>query len=94
MRSLRKYVVERDVAGIGAVDRNTIGETARKSNAALEELAPDIHWLQTFVTADKLFCLYLAKNEAVIRRHAERSGLAVSRITEVLRTIDPSTALD
>jgi hypothetical protein len=94
MKRLRWYVIERDMPGIGAVDRGTISEAARKSNAVLEELAPDIHWLQSFVTADKLFCIYLARNEAVIRRHAERSGLPASRVTEVKRTIDPSTALD
>lgn len=92
--NLRKFVIEREIPGIGAADRHTMCEAAKKSNAVLEEIGPEVQWLHSYVAGDQLFCVYLAKNEALIRRHAEKSGFPASRITEVKRTVDPSTALD
>jgi hypothetical protein len=65
---------------------------AQKSNAALAELAPDIQWVESYVAADKTFCVYLARDEPVIRKHAEISGFPATKITEVSKTIDPTTA--
>jgi len=76
-----------------AADQNAMREAARKSNGVLDALGTDIQWIESYVTADKIFCVYLAKDESFIRKHAEKSGFPANRITEVRRMIDPSTAL-
>jgi hypothetical protein len=65
---------------------------AETSNDALSELGPDIQWVESFVAADKTFCVYLAKDEAIIHKHAEISGFPASKITEIIGMIDPTTA--
>jgi hypothetical protein len=67
-------------------------EAAAKSNSVLKQLGPDIQWLESFVAADKTFCVYLAKDEAIIHQHAEMSGFPASKITEINKMIDPTTA--
>ena len=89
---MRKYVIERDIPKVGTFEREQLREAAKTSNAALDKLGPDIQWVHSYVAGDKTFCLYLAKDEAVIRRHAEVSGFPASKITEVKRMIDPTTA--
>ena len=89
---MRKYVIERELPKIGSAEREALKEAAQKSNAALMELAPDIQWIESYVAADKTFCVYLARDEAVIRKHAELSGFPATKITEVRRMIDPTTA--
>lgn len=89
---MRKYVVERDIPKVGTFDREQLREAAKTSNAALAKLGADIQWIESFVTDNKTFCVYLAKDEAFIRRHAEISGFPASKITEVKRLIDPTTA--
>jgi len=90
--SLQKYIIERDIPKVGTFERDQLREAAKASNAALAKLGPDIQWVESYVADDKTFCVYLAKDEASIRRHAEVSGLPASRITEVRRMIDPTTA--
>jgi hypothetical protein len=90
--TLRRFVIERDIPKVGALDRDQFRAAAAKSNAALAQLAPDIQWIESYVAADKTFCIYLAKDEAVIHKHAEISGFPATKITEVKRTIDPTTA--
>jgi hypothetical protein len=89
---MRKYIIERDIPKIGTFEREQLREAAKTSNAALAKLAPDIQWVQSYVCDNKTFCVYLAKDESIIHRHAEVSGIPVTRITEVRRTIDPTTA--
>jgi hypothetical protein len=89
---MRKYVIERDIPKVGTFEREQLREAAKTSNAALAKLGPDIQWVESFVADSKTFCVYLAKDEAVIRRHAEISGFPASKITEVKRMIDPTTA--
>lgn len=89
---MRKYIIERDIPGIGSFGRQQLCDAAKTSNAALARLGPDIQWVESFVAADKTFCVYLAKDEAVIRRHAELSGFPATRISEVKGMIDPTTA--
>jgi hypothetical protein len=89
---MRRYIIERDLPKVGSLEREELKAAAARSNAALAELAPDIQWVESYVADDKTFCVYLAKDEAVIRRHAEISGFPADRITEVRRTIDPTTA--
>lgn len=89
---MRKFVIERDLPAIGSAEREQLRAAAQNSNKVLTELAPDIQWLESFVAADKTFCIYLAKDESVIHEHAKRSGFPASKITEVKRMIDPTTA--
>ena len=90
--TLHKFIIERDIPKVGTFEREQLREAAKTSNAALAKLGPDIQWAESYVADDKTFCVYLAKDEAVIRRHAEISGFPASKITEVRRMIDPTTA--
>lgn len=89
---MRRYVIEREIPKVGSFERQQLKEAAATSNQVLAELAPNIQWVESFVAADKTFCVYLATDEAIIRRHAELSGFPANRITEVPRIIDPTTA--
>lgn len=89
---MNRYVIERDVPGIGSNDEAGFCNIARTSNAALSKLAPHIQWEHSYVVADKTFCLYLAESEDEIREHARLSGFPANRITRVVRVIDPTTA--
>jgi hypothetical protein len=91
---VRRFIIEREMPEIGSKDRETFKGAAQKSNAVLKELGPDIQWVESYVTGDKIFCVYMAKDEALIRKHAEISGFPANRITEVKRVIDPTTAVN
>ncbi|HEY4052288.1 MAG TPA: DUF4242 domain-containing protein [Terriglobales bacterium] len=88
---MKKYVIEREIPAVGTLEGEQLREAAAKSNQVLEQLGPDIQWLESFIAADKMFCLYLANDEAVIRKHAELSGFPASKITEIGKVIDPTT---
>jgi len=90
---MRKFVIEREIPGIGGADSNQMREIARKSNGIVETLGGDLEWLESYIAGDKVYCVYLAKDEAVIRKHAEKGGFPANRIAEVKRMMDPSTAL-
>lgn len=89
---MRKFIIERDLPKIGNADRDALKQAATKSNQALAQLAPRVQWVESYVADNKTFCVYLAEDEAGIRKHAELSGFPATRITEVLRMIDPTTA--
>ena len=89
---MRKFVIERVIPGIGSFDAKQLCGAANTSNAALDKLGTDIQWVESFVTQDKTFCIYLAKDEDFIKRHAEISGFPANVITEVKGMIDPTTA--
>jgi hypothetical protein len=89
---MKKYVIERDIPKVGSLKPDQLSDAAKTSNAALDKIGTDIHWLQSYVTADKTFCIYLAKDEKTIKRHAELSRIPAGRITEVTGIIDPTTA--
>jgi hypothetical protein len=89
---MRKFVIERELPAVGSMEREQLRGAAAKSNEALAQLAPDVQWVESFVADDKTFCVYLAKDEAVIRKHAEISGFPANKITEIRRMIDPTTA--
>jgi len=89
---LRKYVIERDLPAVGSLEREQLKAGAAKSNAALKELGPAIQWVESYVAGDKTFCIYLAENEDIIRKHSEISGFPANKVTEIRRTIDPTTA--
>jgi Protein of unknown function (DUF4242) len=88
---MKKFVIEREIPNVGQLGAEQLRATAAKSNEALRELGPDIQWQESFVTADKTFCIYLAKDEAIIQRHAELSGIPITKITEVGKIIDSTT---
>jgi hypothetical protein len=88
---MKRYMIERDIPQVGTLDREQLREAAKKSNGALRELGTDIQWVESFVAGDKTFCVYLAKDEEIIRRHAQISGFPASKITEIRKTIDPTT---
>lgn len=88
---MQMYVIERDLPAIGSADREALRQGSGKSNAALRQLAPEIQWIHSYVAADKTFCIYLAENEGVIRRHAELSGFPATKVTPIKRMIDPTT---
>lgn len=89
--ALRKFIIERDIPQVGSFEREQLRNAAAKSNDALRQLGPDIQWLESYVANDKTFCVYLAKDEGLIRKHAEISGFPATTITEVRKMIDPTT---
>ena len=88
---LRKFIIERDIPAVGTFEREQLKGAAAKSNEVLAKLGPDIQWQESYVAADKTFCVYLAKDEAIIKKHAEISGFPATKITEVRKMIDPTT---
>ncbi len=89
--ALRKFMIERDIPGAGSLEREQLRGAAAKSNEVLRQLGPDIQWVDSFVAADKTFCVYLATGEDIIKKHAEISGFPATKITEIRKMIDPTT---
>ena len=87
-----KYVVERELAGIGNMTPDQVVAISQKSCSILDSLGPKIQWLQSYVTSDKIYCVYIAPTEEMIRVHAMRGGLPVNRISEVKTVMDPTSA--
>ena len=87
-----KFVIEREVPGAGNLSDAQLREVSQKSVSILKELGPKIQWLHSYVTGDKVYCVYLASDEAIIQEHARRVGLPANRISAVRRLIDPTTA--
>ena len=88
--ALRKFIIERDIPAVGSLEREQLRGAAAKSNDVLRQLGPDIQWLESYVAADKTFCVYLAADEGIIRKHAEISGFPATKVTEVRKIIDPT----
>jgi hypothetical protein len=89
---MKKYVIEREIPDAGRMTSDELRAAAAKSNEVLAALAPHVQWIQSFVAADRLFCVYLADDAKGVRQHAELSGFPADRIVEVRHTIDPLTA--
>ena len=87
-----KFVIERAIPGIGATTASELQAISQKSCSVLQELGPDVQWVHSYVTDDKIYCVYRAPNEDTIREHAERGGFPANRISQVRTTIDPTTA--
>jgi len=88
---MRKYVIEREIPEVGSLEREQLAAAAAKSNEVLAQLGSDIQWVNSYVAGDRTFCIYLAKDEDIIRKHAEISGFPATRIVEVRKMIDPTT---
>lgn len=86
-----KYVIERPLPGVGALGDDDMRGISEKSNAVLAEMGGDVHWLQSYVTDDKIFCVYIAPDEDRVREHARRGGFPADAVCHVSRIIDPST---
>ena len=89
---MKRYVIERKMPGIGSAQREQFRETAQKSNSVLAQLGTDIQWVESYVTGDSIYCIYMANNEAIVRKHAELAGFPADKISEVKRVIDPTTS--
>jgi hypothetical protein len=89
--ALRKFIIERDIPEVGTFEREQLREAAAQSNKVLRQLGPEIQWVESYVAENKTFCVYLAKDEAIIQKHAEISGFPATKITEVRKMIDPTT---
>ncbi len=87
-----KYVIEREMPGVGQAPMQAHCEGGKKSKSVLKELGPDIQWVESYVTDDKIYCIYIAPNEELIRKHAEKAGIPASRISEVRMVVDPTIA--
>jgi hypothetical protein len=92
MSLMKRYLIERDIPGVGGMSIVELCGAARASNRAIEQVGASIQWMHSYVAGDKTFCIYLAENEDAIHKHAELSGIPVTRITEVPQIIDPLTA--
>ena len=86
-----KFIIERDIPQVGKLERDQLREAAAKSNSVLRQLGSDIQWVESYVAENKTFCVYLAKDEAIIKKHAELSGFPATKVTEVRRMIAPTT---
>ena len=88
---MKRYVIERDLPDIGGMTDRQLAGAAAKSNGALSQLGGKAQWIQSFVAADKTFCIYLAENEEAVHEHARLSGFPATKITEISSVIDPLT---
>ena len=86
-----KYIIEREVAGAGNMTRSEKQNAAKTSNAVIEELDAQMFWVHSYITTDKIFCVYIAPNKEIIQKHAELSGFPADRIEEVKALVDPTT---
>ena len=89
---MKRFIIERNVPGMGANDQAGFCDAATISNAAIKKLAPKVQWVTSYVVANGTYCIYLAEDEALIHQHAQISGFPASTVTEISRTIDPTTA--
>ena len=87
-----KFVIERDIPGAGRLSPEQLQAISQKSCGVLQAMGPQIQWVQSFVTDDKVYCVYIAPDERAIRQHAEQGGFPANRISQIRTTIDPSTA--
>ncbi len=86
-----KYVIERELPGAGKLSPKELQAISAKSCGVLREMGPKIQWVQSYVTDDKIYCVYIAPSEAAVREHAQRGGFPANKISEVRSVIDPTT---
>ena len=89
---MKRYVVERDIPGVGSLNRTQLKDIAATSNGALAQLSGKVQWVQSFIAADRTFCVYLAESEALVREHSRLAGFPITRVNEAATVIDPMTA--
>jgi Protein of unknown function (DUF4242) len=87
-----KYVIEREIQNAGSLTRDQVQAISQKSCGVLKNLGPQIQWVESYVTQDKIYCVYIAPNEEMVREHAKQGGFPANRVSEVKRMIDPTSA--
>ena len=87
-----KFVIERDIAGAGKLPKQELQAISQKSCSVLQSMGPQIQWVQSYVTDDKIYCVYVAPDEAAVRAHAQKGGFPANKISRVRTIIDPTTA--
>jgi len=87
-----KFVIERDIPGAGALSPEQLHAISQKSCSVLRQLGPQVQWVHSYVTDDKVYCVYIAPDEAAVRQHAQLGGFPANRISQVRSVIDPTTA--
>ncbi|HEV8383706.1 MAG TPA: DUF4242 domain-containing protein [Candidatus Acidoferrales bacterium] len=87
-----KYVIEREIPGAGKLTPQELQQISQKSCSVLKSMGPQIQWLESYVTNDKVYCVYIAPNEDAVRQHATQGGFPANRISEIRTVIDPTTA--
>jgi len=87
-----KYVIEREIPGAGNMSPQELQSVSQKSCSVLQNLGPQIQWLHSYITGDKIYCVYIAPNEGMIQAHAAQGGFPANRISEIKTVIDPTTA--
>ena len=87
-----KFLIERELAGAGSLPPEELQAISQKSCGVLQEMGPKIQWVESYVTGDKVYCVYIAPDEAAVREHAQRGGFPANRVSEIKRMIDPTTA--
>ena len=87
-----KYVIEREIPDAGKLSAEQLQAISQKSCGVLENLGPKIQWVESYVTDDKIYCVYIAANEEMVREHAKQGGFPANRVSEVKQVIDPTTA--
>lgn len=88
---MRKFMIEREIPAVGTLEQEQLREAAAKSNSALKEIGSQIQWNHSYVAGNKTFCIYLAKDESLVHKHAELSGFPATIVTEITKMIDPTT---
>ena len=87
-----KFLIEREIPGAGDLSSQELQAISQKSCGVLRSMGPQIQWVESYVTGDKIYCVYIAPDEAAVREHAARGGFPANRVSEIKRTIDPTTA--
>ena len=87
-----KFVIEREIPGAGDLTAEELRAVSQKSCGVLQNMGPQIQWVQSYVTGDKIYCVYIAPDEAMVREHAAQGGFPANRVSEVKSVIDPTTA--
>jgi len=87
-----KFVIEREIPEVGKLSPQQLQAISQKSCGVLRDMGPQIQWLQSYVTDDKIYCVYIAPDEATVRKHAEQGGFPANRISRIRTMIDPTTA--
>ena len=91
MVAMDRFIIEREIPTVGSFEREQLREASAQSNKVLAELGAGIQWIESFVAADKTFCVYMAENEELIHKHAEMSGFPATKVTRIRKMIDPTT---
>ena len=87
-----KYLIERHLPGAESLSADTLQQISQKSCGVLKDMGPSVQWVQSYVGKDSIYCVYIAPNEEAVREHGRRGGFPVTRVTELVGTIDPTTA--